>query len=368
MDVVPLPAQPDIGQYRGFARDLDAGEVVRWRAAIPAPASEFVRDSIERAIAEALRGTGDAEARIAWAHGFDSWDALARGVDRAFEAAADAVVSGDLEAVDVELVHARSSLRHHATLLHYVAANGVEDFRQLTPPNAVEIARRLLDAGAEVDALADTYGGGPEQTTMNLLVSSTHPAEMGVQSALVDVLLDYGAAVDGLEHDGSPLMTALGFGYLEAAETLVRRGARVHNLAAAAALGRLDLVREMVAQPGLNGALIWAAKFGRTPVVELLLDHGADITASEELMPLHWAAAFGHLDTIELLLARGAPLEALNDYGGTVLDSTLWFAFNNPMPGVDYPRVIRRLIAAGARTDVYPDMPAWIGKALASDA
>ena len=249
--------------------------------------------------------------------------------------------------------------RHHATLLHYVAANGVEDFRQLTPPNAVEIARRLLDAGAAVDALADTYGGGSDQTTMNLLVSSAHPGPLRAQ--LVDVLIDHGAAVDGLEGDGSPLMTALGFGYLAAAETLVRRGARIDNVAAAAALGRLDEVRGFAPT---DQALIWAAKFGRTAVVEFLLDHGADITASEELMPLHWAAGFGHMDTIEALLARGAPLEALNDYGGTVLDSTLWFVFNGPAPGVDYPRVIRRLIAAGARTDVYPEMPGWIEQAL----
>ena len=55
------------------------------------------------------------------------------------------------------------------------AANGVEDYRQKTPPNAIEIARALLEAGAEVDALAETYGGGRGQTTMNLLVSSAHP-------------------------------------------------------------------------------------------------------------------------------------------------------------------------------------------------
>ena len=30
---------------------------------------------------------------------------------------------------------------HRATLLHYVGANGVEAYRQKTPPNATEIAR-----------------------------------------------------------------------------------------------------------------------------------------------------------------------------------------------------------------------------------
>ena len=52
-----------------------------------------------------------------------------------------------------------------------------------------------MPAGAEVDALAGMYGG--QCTTMSLLVSSCHPAEAGVQVALVDTLLDYGAAVEG---------------------------------------------------------------------------------------------------------------------------------------------------------------------------
>ena len=44
----------------------------------------------------------------------------------------------------------------------------------------------LLEAGAEVDALADLYGG--QYTTMSMLVSSCHPANAGVQVALVDTL------------------------------------------------------------------------------------------------------------------------------------------------------------------------------------
>ena len=55
---------------------------------------------------------------------------------------------------DPDLVRARSSRVccfdppvHRATLLHYVAANGVERHRQKTPSNAVEIARRCSSPG-----------------------------------------------------------------------------------------------------------------------------------------------------------------------------------------------------------------------------
>src|SRR5262249_5593412 len=61
----------------------------------------------------------------------------------------------------------------------------------------------------------------------------------GLQAALAETLLDYGAALEGA---GSPwdsaLMTALQFGYTDTANTLVRRGAPVRDVAAAAGLGR----------------------------------------------------------------------------------------------------------------------------------
>jgi hypothetical protein len=224
-----------------------------------------------------------------------------------------------------------------------------------------------------VDALAETYGGGPAQTTLNLLVSSAHPAEAGLQPELAELLLDFGAAIDGLEDDCSPLMTALAFGYGDAAETLARRGARIDNVVAAAALGREDLMRRFVVDGStlapearvvrtewlrippdgashVGFALAWAATYGRLAVVRLLLDRGADAAGADHdrMTALHWAAAHGHLDVVEEPLGRGAPLEVENVWDGTVLRSTAFFAGHMPVRGVDYPSVLERLVAAGA--------------------
>jgi len=48
-----------------------------------------------------------------------------------------------------------------------------------------------------------------------------------------------------------------------------------------------------------------------------------------------------------LLLERGAPLEAMNVYGGTVLDQALGSATNGD-PEIGYVPVIEMLIRAGA--------------------
>jgi hypothetical protein len=64
----------------------------------------------------------------------------------------------------------------------------------MTPSNAVEVAKMLLEAGADPDAPADMYGG--QHATMPMLVSSSHPAEAGLQIPLIDTLVDYGASVE----------------------------------------------------------------------------------------------------------------------------------------------------------------------------
>ena len=78
-----------------------------------------------------------------------------------FEAAAEMVICGDLPSLAAalarypSLIHATSLRPHGATLLHYSAANGVEDERQKVPPNAVEIADLLISRGADINATSD---------------------------------------------------------------------------------------------------------------------------------------------------------------------------------------------------------------------
>jgi len=108
-----------------------------------------------------------------------------------FETAADAIVTGDvttlerLLAENRELIRARSMRRHHSTLLHYVAANGIEYFRQKTPRNAPDVAGLLLRAGADIESVADMYGGG--WTTIGLVATSITPVVSGVLIPLLKV-------------------------------------------------------------------------------------------------------------------------------------------------------------------------------------
>ena len=163
-----------------------------------------------------------------------------------------------------------------ATLLHYISANGVEEYRQKTPKNVVEVAKVCSVPPRSLMRWAAMYGG--QRATMSMLVSSSHPAEARVRIALINTLVDYAASLEpcGSGQWTSPLMTALVFGFRSADEALVvRRGARVDNIAAAAGLGRLDEARELLATAtgeDRHRALALAAQHGHVGIVRLLLD------------------------------------------------------------------------------------------------
>jgi hypothetical protein len=262
-----------------------------------------------------------------------------------------------------ELIDQRSTRAHRAPLLHYVTANGVEDYRQLSPGNAVDVARILLDAGARVDATSDAYGG--QSTALGLVATSTPPRRAGVQLPLIDLLLERGAAIDGVKAGASTVASALANNCPEAAAVLADRGAVV-DVISAAGLGRLALLARLAersTKDQLERALIMAARHGTYDVLEYLLDLGVDVGAFDGMTALHHAAARAKLDRVRLLLRHGAPLEKENAYGGSVLSSTLWFANHSDPSDVarrDYAAVIDALVAAGARTDGYPGMRADI--------
>jgi ankyrin repeat protein len=194
----------------------------------------------------------------------------------------------------------------------------------------LEIARILLDAGAEADAAL----AGGESTTLGLVATSAHPRRAGVQIPLLELLLARGAAIDGVTGGWSPLNAALANGRPEAALFLAQRGARL-DLEGAAGLGRLDVVaasfgpdgalRNGAAPAQLQAGFRWAAEYGRNDVLTYLLDRGAGPAAQDRngLTALHWAVVGGHLDTVRLLLARNAPLEIVNVWGGTVLGTAV---------------------------------------------
>lgn len=329
---------------------------------------------LERSDLETEAMTDD-DARLAVARWYDfrDWAALTEwgedvGRDGSpislFETAVEAVINGDATQLErllrqnADLVRARSTRvtwwappqRHRATLLHYIAANGVEGYRQKTPANAVEIATMLLRGGAEVDALADMYQG--KHTTMSMLVSSGHPARAGLQVALTETLLDFGASVDGAGEGAwtSPLMTALAFGYTDTAQALARRGARTDTVAAAAGLGRVEDVRRLLPQATAEErhvAMALAAQHGHVEIVRALLDSGDDPNRHNpkgnhgHSTPLHQAVAAGKEAVVRLLVERGARLDIRDTiYNGTPLG---WAEY------CGQPEIASYLRARGAR-------------------
>jgi hypothetical protein len=174
---LPLPPRPDLEQYRKRAKDLvkachshEADGIRHWAVEWLDTLAHLTGDSDTERRREQVRryagevadfararlsggprqcGLSDAQFVLARAHGFASWpvmvkhfDGLARASSpvSAFEAAVDAIVGGDQATLAYllrehpELIRARSTREHQATLLHYVSANGVEGYRQRPLP------------------------------------------------------------------------------------------------------------------------------------------------------------------------------------------------------------------------------------------
>ena len=400
-DAIPLPPRPNLEQYKKLAKDLqhacnsnDSRAIRDWAAgwteriaeSLSSPGPRGQAKHIERRWHAFRKREGQAapcklaEAQffIAREHGFASWPKFAMYVERIsraysrtgnFEAAADAIVAGKMEILnkllreDPSLIHARSERDHHSTLLHYVSANGVEDFRQKTPKNVVAIAKVLLDAGAEVDAESDAYGGG--STTLGLVATSAHPERAGVQEELMRLLIDRGANIDHSAGGGNHqriVNACLANGRGKGAEFLTEHGVQL-DLEGAAGVGNLEVLRQFFAQDGslkppatqkqLENGFAWACEYGRREAVEFLLKHGVDVGKSPDntrATGLHWAAFSGYAEIVKLLLENGAKVDVRDKtYDGTPLDWAL-YAWNDSSDRPNrYYDVVRLLVRAGAK-------------------
>lgn len=393
MDATELAPQPTLNQYEKLAEDVasannsGSAEALRqledyYKPGHPLTADELrerTRQQLSRLSGTEHPGTeisvDDARLLVAHSHGFESWLKLAEYIDAMnqprssvsrFEAAVEAVITGDLPTLgsllreDPQLISARSMRSHHATLLHYVGANGVEDYRQKTPKNAVDVAKILLDAGADVNSMADMYRGS---TTLGLVATSVHPMVAGVQIPLLETLLEHGARID--DPGQSAVNGCLANGRGEAAAFLAERGARL-DLEGAAGVGRLDVVKSFFDEAGIlketathdqmKSGFAWACEFGQKNVVDFLLKNGIDINSRlrhDGQTGMHWAAYTGHSQTVKLLLERGASIDIRDEsYEGTPLEWAL-YGWGEPAPGSrgDYYEVVALLVRAGAKAD-----------------
>ena len=348
--------RPNLEQKRKLAKELlravkrlDGSHAARFTWNHPRFRGKTAQDVVRSGVT-----LTEAQHVIARESGFASWPKLKEyvrllesepgGLVAAFEDAVHATIRGDVVRLKSllrshpEIATMRSTRDHHCLLLHYVAANGVENEHQIVPPNAPEIAEVLLNAGAAavIDSTADVYGGGGGSTPLVALVSSTHPHEAGVQAELVHLFCSAGAAVNGIDDDGLPLSVALGFRYPRAAQTLADCGARIDNLPVAAGIGGRDLVEaylkagsKLVSQPcyfpnprhetfpsstaphpaaTMQQALVFACMAGHVSVARLLLDHGVDVNGGPRcgITALHECCYQGEAEAAHLLLHRGA--------------------------------------------------------------
>ena len=413
-DALPLPPRPNLDQYRKLARDLqratreaDSSAFRRWASRWletlarlrgqgnppdAADAAEAIRREVEhmerrwRQFGRSGDRAGvfklaDAQFFIAREHGFASWPAFAAHLEALseasspvalFESAVDAIVAGDattlrrLLQANPDLARARSTRDHQSTLLHYVSANGVEDYRQVTPANIVAMTEMLLAAGADVNAASEAYGGG--STTLGLVATSVHPEQAGVQIELLETLLRHGARIEGDQagNQHGIILGCLANGQPDAARFFAERGAPM-NLVEAAGVGRLDRVRTFLDEESrahgplpsaeLDAAVQYASGYGHADVVKFLLDRGANPSIADDAgqTPLHWATFGPHVDVTRALLAAGARIDARDQrFNATPLDWMVhaWATTSQSDARTRGREVAALLVQAGAVPDL----------------
>jgi len=202
------------------------------------------------------------------------------------------------------------------TALHAACENG-----------HTEVARLLVDRGAEVNATTD--GVTP-------LIFAAAKGD----KKTVELLLSKGAHVNAKSRLGrTPLLAAMASpaaGHKEVAELLFSKGANIPPLHLAAYLGDVEKVKKCL-QDGIDinsqedfgcTALHAAAYGGKKDIVEFLIDKGADVNAQAKDLfsrtPLFCAAIHNHENIADLLLAKGADVNAKHEIGFPLLYYAIW--------------------------------------------
>lgn len=310
-----LPVRLDLPQLRHQAKDLFA--------------SAKRGDAEALARIRAVNGRlilADAQLALAREYGFDSWTRLSREVERR-----EILNRRDLGSLS-RLLHDEPELatrrmvnwtdHRSANPLAYVAMIGFDHERLGLPEDLSgtgDVARALIDAGAPVDGL-------PDDSETPLMTAASY-GDLEVARVLVEAGadLDARAAPDsGGVPGGTALMHAAVFGMTSIVDLLAAAGARSHGIESAAAVGDITgwLTPDTPLQARLR-ALTFAADHQRLTVIDQLIEADTPIDAVDEMFgrqALRLAAQHGRPKSVRHLLDRGADPNLRDDHGHTALD------------------------------------------------
>jgi ankyrin repeat protein len=203
----------------------------------------------------------------------------------------------------------------YVAMLRYDTSSG----RWRDVPGAAALAEALLAAGALVDGDAD------EPETPLITAASYGDA------AVARVLVEAGADVDRSASPGSggvpggrALLHAAVFGMTDVVDVLVAAGAGVESIEVAAAAGDVTgwLADDTEADAAVR-ALVMAADHQRLDVIDRLVRHGVPVDGVDPVWgghPLRTAAANGRPASVRRLLDHGADPGLRDDEGRTPLD------------------------------------------------
>jgi len=163
---------------------------------------------------------------------------------------------------------------------------------------------------------------------LKLVAWSTVARDCGVQTELIDVLIDSGANTDSVSND------ALVNGNVDAAKQLLKRGAKL-TLPTALCLEKWEEADELAVTATDNEkqfSLVLASLIGKPAAVSKAISYGAYINRPSDHLhshgtPLHHAVWSGSLETVKILVNAGANLYAKDTlWSGTPLD---WAEYGN---------------------------------------
>jgi ankyrin repeat protein len=201
----------------------------------------------------------------------------------------------------------------YAAMLRYDTTRGT--WRDVSGTGAV--ARALLAAGAPVD-------GEPGEQETPLITAASYGAD--VARALIEAGADLEArAADdsGGVPGGTALLHAAVFGMTDVVDVLVTAGARIHGIEEAAAAGDVGGWLEDAPSDARVRALAMAADHQRLDVIDVLIAAGTPVDATDPVFgghPLRTAAANGRPASVRRLLAHGADPTLRDEQGRTPLD------------------------------------------------